>query len=444
MLGNRENSRSDVEIVSIEGLVPEDHLLRKVDKVLEDEYLYELVRPLYSSNRGRKSIDPVVLIKMVLLQHLNGIRSLRQTVKEVEVNIAYRWFLGMDFHSRVPHFSTISYAFSKRFTSEIFEKIFTWILEKAISFGYVEPETVFIDATHIKACANNYKRRKKIAQRAARVYEQQLKEEINTQRKESGKKPFDDGDEPPADREVTQSTSDPESGMFRKGEHKTVFAYSAHTACDKNNYVLGVEVTAGNEHDSTVFDAVYDEVTRKIPQAENIVVDAGYKTPWICKKILDDARTPIMPYSSPKGKKHGFRPADYIYDHARDCVVCPNEKELNYTTTTRAGYREYKSNPKECRKCTVRQACTHSKNSQKVVQRHIWAENVEAAERIRLTEQGKALYKLRSQTIERVFADAKEKHAMRYTYYRGLERVKNWVTLKFACMNLKKMAVWAW
>ena len=222
MVGERENSRSDVEIVSIEELAPQDHLLRKMDKVLEDEYLYELVRPLYSRNRGRKSIDPVVLIKMVLLQHLNGIRSLRQTVKEVEVNIAYRWFLGMDFHSSIPHFSTISYAFSKRFTSEIFEEIFAWVLEKAIGFGYVEPETVFIDATHIKACANNYKRRKKIAQRAARVYEQQLKEEINSERKAKGKKPFDDDDEPLADREVTQSTSDPESGMFRKEEHKTV------------------------------------------------------------------------------------------------------------------------------------------------------------------------------------------------------------------------------
>ena len=81
---------------------------------------------------------------------------------------------------------------------------------------------------------------------------------------------------------------------------------------------------------------------------------------------------------------------------------------------------------------------------QKMVQRHIWFEYLDLVERLRKTERGKALYAKRKESIERVFGDAKEKHAMRYTHHRGLAWVTNWVTLKFACMNLKKLATWSW
>lgn len=75
---------------------------------------------------------------------------------------------------------------------------------------------------------------------------------------------------------------------------------------------------------------------------------------------------------------------------------------------------------------------------------HIWQEHLDLVEQLRKTELGKALYAQRKETIERVFADAKEKHGMRYTHHRGLARVASWVRLKFVAMNLKKLAVWSW
>jgi hypothetical protein len=75
---------------------------------------------------------------------------------------------------------------------------------------------------------------------------------------------------------------------------------------------------------------------------------------------------------------------------------------------------------------------------------HIWQEYLDVVEQLRKTERGKEIYAKRKQTIERVFADAKEKHAMRYTHHRGLARVTNWVRLKYAAMNLKKIAIWSW
>lgn len=117
---------------------------------------------------------------------------------------------------------------------------------------------------------------------------------------------------------------------------------------------------------------------------------------------------------------------------------------LNYSTTNRDGYREYKSNPQVCANCPTREQCTRNKDFIKTVTQHIWKPYVDMAEELRYTERHKKYYKMRKETIERVFADAKEKHGMRYTRYTGLAQVTNWVRLKFAAMNLKKLATWKW
>ena len=249
--------------------------------------------------------------------------------------------------------------------------------------------------------------------------------------------------EPPP-QEGYVSDVDPDCGLFHKGEHKVEMAYSAHTSCDVNNFVLAVEVTAGNVSDSTAFDNIYGKTTASFPQVQIVTMDAGYKTSWICKKVIDDGRIPSLPYKRPQNKKGRFKSHEYVYDEYNNCVICPNNKVLNYTTTNRNGYREFKSNPKDCEQCPCRDKCTESKNHQKVVTRHIWQNYLESAEDIRHSDIGKNSYALRSITIERVFADAKEKHSMRYTYHRGLNRVSNWVRLKFACMNLKKLAILSW
>lgn len=90
--------------------------------------------------------------------------------------------------------------------------------------------------------------------------------------------------------------------MFIKGEHERQFAYEAHTACDKNGIVLGVEVTAGNIHDSVAWDALYDHITDKFEAVKFVAMDAGYKTPWIAKKVFDDGRIPVLPYTRSHSK----------------------------------------------------------------------------------------------------------------------------------------------
>ena len=122
----------------------------------------------------------------------------------------------------------------------------------------------------------------------------------------------------------------------------------------------------------------------------------------------------------------------------------PDFHTLEYSMTNRDGYREYKCNPKICQNCPTRHLCTHSNACVKIVQRHIWKDYEELADDAGYTSEYADLYKQRKETIESVFADAKEKHDMRYAPYRGLAQVSNWVRLKFATMNLKKFSKRKW
>lgn len=157
-----------------------------------------------------------------------------------------------------------------------------------------------------------------------------------------------------------------------------------------------------------------------------------------------DSHSPLYTEQDGKTAKGYFQPWDYKYDEITDTLTCPEGKPLRHTTTDKDGKRIYRSTPSECRGCPKREKCGARGNGQEMIQRHIWAEHLELAEELRKTRYGRILYALRKESIERVFADAKEKHGMRYTNHRGLARVRQWVTLKFACMNLKKLANWRW
>lgn len=380
-------------------------------------------------------------------------------MKEIEVNVAYRWFLGLDMLDPVPHFSTFGKNYTRRFKdTDLFEQIFSKILEDCMKYKLVNTEQIFVDATHVKACANSKKMRRRVAHEQALWYEEELKKEIEKDRLSHGKKPLKkkDDDQPPTsggtgnDKDSmseklpedvkTQkcSTSDPESGWFRKGEHKNVFAYSVQTACDRNGWILGYSVNPGNQHDSRTFKSLYDKI--KGIGIQTLVADAGYKTPAIAKLLLDDGITPLLPYKRPMTKDGFFKKAEYVYDEYFDCYVCPNDQVLAYHTTNRSGYREYKSCGIVCEGCPYLKQCTESREHVKVVTRHIWEPYMEKCEDIRHTIGMKEVYARRKETVERLFGTAKENHGFRYTQMIGKARMEMKVGLTFACMNLKKLA----
>ena len=456
---NRNNTKFDSIIMhTLDELVPQDHLVRKLENALDFRFIYPKVRHFYSRH-GRPSIDPVVLFKMLMINILFGYNSMRRTCQEIQVNLAHRWFLGLAIDESVPNFSTWSQNYIRRYKdSAIFEEIFEEILSQAMSYGFVDCTTVFGDSTHQKANANKRKSVKKEIEVLKKKYEDDLLKEINEDRECIGKKAYDSmnhteyafdqdsGEEikVTAKRTIHESTTDPESGCFHKGEKEKCFAYSHQTFCDKNAFVLTVKTVSGNIHDSvSFFDAYQQLMNRKYAnQIQNVSLDSGYASPAICREIIENKQDPYMPYKRPMTKRGFFKKHDYAYDEEYDCYICPNNKVLGYTTTTREGYRQYKSDPEDCMNCPFRNQCTKSRNHVKVINRHLWERYRERSEEIRHTPKWKEIYPKRKETIERVFAECKENNGLRFTRLKGLKKNQHNAWLIFACHNLKKMAIW--
>ena len=445
MTRNQTNERDHLEMLSIEQLVPENHLVRKLDAAIDFSFIYPLVENLYSAF-GRPSIDPVILFKITMIQYVFGIRSMRQTIKEIETNIAYRWFLGFSFYTEVPHFSTFGTNYERRFeNTDVFEQIFYRILKEIVDAGLLSADHVFVDSTHVKASANKRKFNKKMVRKETRAYEERLQEELNLDREKHGKKPF-----PPEKfekeewKEIKESTTDPESGYYVKDERTKQFAYSFHAATDERGFILGTIVTPGNVHDSEVLQPLVEKLIRHVKKPLAVAADAAYKTPAITNFLFENQMLPVLPYTRPKTKDGFFRKHEYVYDEYYDCYICPNNQILPYVTTTKKGYRQFKSNTTICSNCPFLAQCTESKNHTKIIERHIWADYVEEAEHLRHHHEIKSIYAKRKETIERVFADAKEKHGMRWTTLRGLKKLSMQAMLTFAAMNLKKLATWTW
>lgn len=456
---NRDNIKLDSIIMyTLDELVPQEHLVRKLENALDFRFIYPKVQHLYS-RQGRPSVDPVVLFKMLMINILFGYNSMRRTCQEIQVNLAHRWFLGLSIDEPVPNFSTWSQNYIRRYKdSFIFEEIFREILSQAVSYGFVDCTTVFGDSTHQKANANKRKRIKKEVEILKKKYEDDLLEEINRDRECIGKETYDSmnrtesvfdeetGEEVQvtAKKIISESTTDPESGCFHKGEKEKCFAYSHQTFCDRNAFVLTVKTVPGNIHDSVSFFDAYEQLMDGdyAEQIKNVSLDAGYLSPAVCREILENGQEPYMPYKRPMTKRGFFKKYDYVYDEEYDCYICPDAKVLNYTTTTREGYRQYKSDPEDCKNCPFRNQCTKSRNYVKVINRHLWEKYRERADESRYTPEWKEIYPQRKETIERVFADSKENNGLRFTRLKGLQKNQHNAWLIFACYNLKKMAIW--
>ena len=197
MLSKQEKEkRQEAVMLIMDDMIPEDHILKQIDKYVDFDFIYELVKDMYCLDNGRPSIDPVILIKIQLIQCLFGIKSMRQTIKDIEVNIAYRWFLGLGIKEKFLHFSTVEKNYERRFKGiNLYEEIFSIVLGKCIETGKVDKSIIFIDSTHVKAAANNKKFTNEEVKRTAKYYEESLKEEINKDREEHNKKPLKEKDD---------------------------------------------------------------------------------------------------------------------------------------------------------------------------------------------------------------------------------------------------------
>ena len=445
MIHEREKVQNSMEIVMLEQLVPQDHILRKIDKYIDFSFIKDLTYDLYCHTNGRPGVDPVVLFKMLFIGYLFGIRSERQLVREIEVNLAYRWFLGYSIMEKIPDASTISKNRTRKFKGkDITQKIFDNIVKQAIEKGFVGGKILYSDSTHIKANANKRKFEKVEVEVTPKEYLEQLDRDVNEDRIAHGKKPLKKKEHIPTKKEIKKSTTDPDSGYMMRDNKPEGFFYLDHRTVDsKNNIIVDVHVTPGNVSDTDPILKRIDRIkeTFNFPnKTKYIGLDAGYSTNPIFKGLVDRNLVPVVAYRRSPHKKGMFSKNKFIYDFDKDIYICPNNFALIYKTTTREGYREYRCFEEICSNCPLRDKCISEKSKYKIVRRHIWEDHKDDNKNFLKTEKGKNIYKRRKETVERSFADSKNLHGLRYARMRGNENVREQCLLTASVQNMKKIA----
>ena len=139
--------------VTLQDLVPQDHLLRKIDKVVDLQFIYELTDELYCKDNGRASIDPVLFFRMQLVDYLYGIASDRELCREIHLNVAYRWFCRLPFTEKVPHHSSLT-RIRERLGHKTFQTIFESLIDRWQQKGIVSGKRIISDASIFEADAS--------------------------------------------------------------------------------------------------------------------------------------------------------------------------------------------------------------------------------------------------------------------------------------------------
>ena len=419
--------QSEAIFMTLEEMVPKDSLFRKIDKYIDFTFIWDEVRYLYSEDNGRPSVDPVVLFKIVFIQALDGIKSMRKTCEKIKVDAEYRWFLGIPFGQDTPHFSTFSKNYERRFKeSDVFENIFINIVKQAIKYKLIDGTTFYTDSTHKKANANKNKY-EDVVEEVVKERRKWLEEEINEERKRQGKKEFTYEDKKEI-KHVKVSTTDKESGYYHRDNKEKGFMYLDHrTTDDKCNIIVDCYVTKGNVHDSGPFIERCEYIKKTFGfDIKRYGVDSGYLTLDIKKYFIDNNIFGVFGYrrtGTPESRKEK---SQYIYIKEEDYYM---NKETGEVLTYKGkidknGYKSYENYDRKI-----------------VIRRHIKEEWNEIFRDNRLSEKGKELYKRRKEHIERSFADSKQNHGYRYAMYKGLKKNQHYTWLICSAQNMKNIAL---
>jgi transposase len=441
MLRRAEPRQMKMAFVTLDELMPETHFLRDLDRLVSFDFIYDKISDLYSST-GRPSVDPVVLIKMLLIGYLYGIDSERRLEQEITVNIAYRWFLGIDLDERVPDHSTISQLRRRKFDgTTVFRDIFDEIVRKCIETGLVSGKLLMTDSTHIKANASNEMREIIEVPDTPTEYMQKLDREAY----ELGliKEPIEY--DTSKTKTVTKSTTDPECGMMKRPGKPVGFHYLDHQTCDSENGIItDVYVTAGNEHDSTPHTQRLEyQIDKFDMKTEAICADAGYDSGEVHNAMLNRNIKTFIPERTRSGTPNyepDFDPREFTYNEEQDIYICPAGKELHYSSYRKKDRRKrYSAKSQDCSSCPYRERCNGQTTYPRRIERTLH-EKARLIQRQNIdTPEYRAAMRLRKIWCEGNFSHQKANHNLTRTRKRGIERVTEQCLLSACALNLKRL-----
>jgi len=452
MLTERSGVQLKMHCITLEDLVPDNHFLRKLEAAVDFSFIYDMVRDLYCENNGRPCIDPVALIKYLLLGYLYGIESERQIEEHCRERNPFRWFLGIDIDERVPDHSTISQNRRRRFNGEnIFRQIFENVLRQCIEKGLVDGKIILTDSTHVKANASFKKNIKIIVEREASDYMKRLDEyeaEERARLESSGAiKPKATRKKKAEKTEVTRTvnTTDPDAGMLNRPGKPRGMHYLSHQSIDAaNGIVVDVSATPGNENDSGPYlqriEYMRDELGFDI---ETACADSAYGTSMIYH-ALDEMGIALHTPGTTGGVSYKAELGrdDFEYDKERDCFICPMGKKLRLRNLERETYnvcRVYGAAIKDCKLCLMTGKCLSASQHNRRIRVNIFEDSVKHQREKGVTPLHKHILKLRQIWCEGSFAAQKWGHNLKRLLRRGLKAAEEHCLLSATALNLKRM-----
>jgi transposase len=447
MMGRREDGQGQFFYsFNLDEVVPPDHLVRQIDGVLDLSWVHKELSPYYSQT-GRPSIDPVLMIRMLIVGYVFAIRSERRLCAEVQVNLAYRWFCKLSIEDNIPDHSVFCRARHERFReSDALRRVFEGVVAMCIAAGLVGGEAFSIDASLIKADVDKNKRVPgdqpivwpKISH-AVQDYLAAL-DAARSDEKDGGR---DGGPSSSSGGKSPKQVSltDPQATWVARPGVNPFFAYDANYLIDnKAGIIIDAEGTQANRiEEIAVTQTMMDRARRRFDlRPQRLAGDTAYGAARLLKWLVDRKITPHIPVWDKSARHDGtFSRTDFVFDQERNVYTCPGGAELTSTGNIDQGrIVYYRASKSDCSHCSLKPKCTTA------VARKVTRDlDEDVRDRVRTLANTEAFQQSRRERkkVEMRFAHMKRILRLDRLRLRGLSGARDEVLLTATAQNLRRL-----
>jgi len=433
MMGHQARTESLFYYFRLEDQVPKNHLLRLIDRHVNFEFIRAKLKDRYS-DAGRPSIDPELLLRMLLVGYLYGVTSERKLVEELRMHLAWRWFTGLGFDQEIPHHSTFSKNRHGRFQeSNLFQELFEEIVARCVAAGLVKGNHMSVDGSFIQANADHH----------SRVPPEQLAEvaKVNrTVREYLVELERENPVEPPVEQQDKVSTTDPDSTYATKGGPARLGYYDNYLVDNASCVIVGVQATAARlSHESVAARDMIERYRERygyLPQtlAADTTYGNGEMLQWLDERGI---AAYIRVKENPNGPTGLYAIDQFTYVPEENCYICPEGKPLKYVGIhPRDNAHLYYSTAKRCRECSQKGRCTRGKF--RMIKIHT-CEPARQRARARAETAEFAISQRARRKVEALFAELKNYIGLRRLRLRRMRFVREQFYLAATAQNLKRL-----
>jgi transposase len=436
LLGTQERWQEDLFVAGpLSSLIPDDHILKQVDKVLDLSWLRTEVSGLYCQTNGRPGIDPEAAVRLMLAGFFQGVVHDRKLMREAQVNLAIRWFAGYRLDEKLPDHSSLT-RIRQRWGAKRFKQIFLKTIQSCIDAGLVTCETVHVDATLIRA---DVSWESLTTEHADTVIQE------NVSKDDTPKGPGRPSKKHPKSKK--RSTTDPDATMTTSSHaYRMEPFYKQHGAVDDLcGVIVDVDVTTGETSEGSQLPDQIERIEENTGlEIDTLSTDAGYahgkNYEYLEKKNIDAIIPPQKENSVPRHLPIRL----FKYDAKNKIVKCPAGKTLTRRTESKQGW-VYRSTAKDCGHCKLRKRCLNETvKSRSIMISHGYEALLRARRRHRDPDtKFRQIYARHRHQIEGMHGEAKTQHGLRRAIRRGLTNVAIQAYLTAAVINLKRLVTYA-